>query len=102
MVTESKSGVGCSRHEDGFVAGRDAARAALEAAGGGAPALTIVYGTVLYGNDDPNREHPEDLDGYQDHTDDFTMEHIPGAGYYIAEEWPDVVVRRTLEFLSAR
>lgn len=64
------------------------------------PTLSL-YGTVLYGNDDPSREHPEDLDGYQENTDDFTMQHIPDAGYYIAEEQPEAVATCTLEFLAA-
>jgi len=65
------------------------------------PTLSL-YGTVLYGNNDPTRRHPEILGGYEDYADDFTLEHVPGTGYYIAEERPDVVVARTLEFLSAR
>jgi pimeloyl-ACP methyl ester carboxylesterase len=65
------------------------------------PTLSL-YGIVLYGNNDQTRDHPEILDGYQDYTDDFTMEHVPGTGYYLAEERPDVVIARTLEFLSAR
>ncbi|RJT85317.1 alpha/beta hydrolase [Cryobacterium melibiosiphilum] len=64
------------------------------------PTLAL-YGTVLYGNNDPSREHPEILGGYQDYADDFTLEHVPGTGYYLAEQRPDVVIRRTLEFLSA-
>ncbi|MET0932935.1 MAG: alpha/beta hydrolase [Mycetocola sp.] len=63
------------------------------------PTLSL-YGTVLYGNDDPSREHPEIIGGYEDYTDDLTMKHVPGAGYYIAEEQPDVVVAHTLEFLA--
>jgi pimeloyl-ACP methyl ester carboxylesterase len=63
------------------------------------PTLSL-YGTVLYGNDDPSREHPEDLDGYQDQADDFTMQHIPGAGFYIAEEQSDAVVAHALTFLA--
>jgi pimeloyl-ACP methyl ester carboxylesterase len=65
------------------------------------PTLAL-YGTVLYGNSHPAGEHPEILGGYEDYTDDFTLEHVPGTGYYLAEERPDVVLARTLEFLSAR
>jgi pimeloyl-ACP methyl ester carboxylesterase len=65
------------------------------------PTLSL-YGRVLYGNNDATREHPEILGGYEDYADDFTLEHVPGTGYYLAEERPDVVVARTLEFLSAR
>lgn len=65
------------------------------------PTLSL-YGTVLYGNNNQSVTQPEILGGYEDYADDLTMEHVPGTGYYIAEERPDVVVRRTLEFLSAR
>lgn len=64
------------------------------------PTLAI-YGVVLYDNDPATREHPECLDGADDHTDDFTLEHVPGFGYYLAEERPDVLVARALEFLGA-
>lgn len=64
------------------------------------PTLSL-YGRVLYGNDDPTRQ-PEILGGYEDYADDLTMEYVPGTGYYLAEERPDVVVARTLEFLAAR
>jgi pimeloyl-ACP methyl ester carboxylesterase len=64
------------------------------------PTLSL-YGTVLYGNNDRTREHPEILGGYEDYADDLTLEYVPGSGYYLAEEHPDVVVARTLEFLSA-
>jgi hypothetical protein len=50
-AAQPTSGVGRSHHEDGFVAGRAAAEAALEVAGGGEPAFTIIYGTVLYDQD---------------------------------------------------
>lgn len=63
------------------------------------PTLAL-YGTVLYGNDDPSREHPEILGGFERYADDFTLEHIPGAGYYLAEEQPEAVVASTLRFLS--
>ncbi|MBX0301072.1 alpha/beta hydrolase [Cryobacterium sp. 1639] len=65
------------------------------------PTLSL-YGTVLYGNTNQSVTQPEILGGYEDYADDLTQEHVPGTGYYIAEERPDVVVRRTLEFLSAR
>jgi hypothetical protein len=48
MSIPTTSGVGRSRHEDGFEAGRVAAEAALGAAGGSEPAFTIVYATVFY------------------------------------------------------
>lgn len=64
------------------------------------PTLAL-YGTVLYGNDHPGREHPEILGGYEHYADDLTLEHIPGAGYYIPEEQPDIVVARAREFLRA-
>lgn len=65
------------------------------------PTLSL-YGTVLYDDNDPTREHPEITGGYEGYADEMTLERIPGAGYYIAEEKPEVVVARTLEFLGAR
>lgn len=64
------------------------------------PTLSL-YGAVLYGGNDPSREHPEIVGGYEDHADDYTLEHVPGAGYYIPEEQPDVIVAHTLQFLAA-
>lgn len=86
---------------------RDLILAAARQSGAGAyhdtrlqtPTLAL-YGAVLYGNDTAPGEHPEILDGYQDHADDFTLEHVPDSGYYIGEEQPDVVVARTLAFLA--
>lgn len=63
------------------------------------PTLSL-YGTVLYERADATG-HPEILSGYEGFTDDFTMERIPGVGFYMAEEQPDRVVERALEFLGA-
>lgn len=63
------------------------------------PTLSL-YGAVLYGGGDPSREHPEIIGGYERYADDFTMRHVPGAGYFIPEEQPDAVVAQTLEFLA--
>ncbi|WP_109211105.1 MULTISPECIES: alpha/beta hydrolase [Microbacterium] len=64
------------------------------------PTLAI-YGEVLYDNDPVAREHPEVLDGYQDHADDFTLEHVEDFGYYLAEERPEVLIDRARAFLRA-
>jgi pimeloyl-ACP methyl ester carboxylesterase len=63
------------------------------------PTLSL-YGTVLYGTKNNARGYPEILGGHELYADDLRHEHVPGTGYYLAEERPDVVVRRTLEFLS--
>jgi len=65
------------------------------------PTLSL-YGTVLYDDNDHTREHPEITGGYEDYADDMTLERVTGAGYYLAEEKPEVVVARTVEFLGAR
>ena len=65
------------------------------------PTLSL-YGTVLYGGNDPSREHPEILGGYETYADDFTLHRVAGAGYYIAEEQPEAMVAQTLDFLAAR
>jgi pimeloyl-ACP methyl ester carboxylesterase len=38
-------------------------------------------------------------DGYRDHADDMTLEHVPGVGHFLPEEAPDLVRERVLEFL---
>ncbi|MDW4573993.1 alpha/beta hydrolase [Microbacterium sp. M3] len=63
------------------------------------PTLTM-YGAVLYDNDLPDGQHPEVLDGYQDHADDLTVERVRGFGYYLAEEKPEFLVGRAREFLQ--
>lgn len=62
------------------------------------PTLSL-YGAVLYRHTSTGT-HPEIIGGYEDFADDLTMEHVPGAGYYLAEEKPDLVVKRSLEFLA--
>jgi pimeloyl-ACP methyl ester carboxylesterase len=39
-------------------------------------------------------------DGYLDHADDMTLEKLPGAGHFLAEEEPELIRERVLEFLS--
>lgn len=63
------------------------------------PTLSL-YGTVLYGNDHPRSEHPEILGGFENYADDFTLAHVPGAGYYIAEEQPQDVIDHARAFFS--
>lgn len=62
------------------------------------PTLAL-YGTVLYGNNDRG-EHPEIVRGFEDYADDYRLHHVPGDGYYIAEEQPDLVVDRSVEFFT--
>ena len=38
-------------------------------------------------------------DGYLDHTDDMTLEFVPGANHFMPEELPQTVLDRMLEFL---
>jgi pimeloyl-ACP methyl ester carboxylesterase len=40
------------------------------------------------------------LDGYQDHADDLTLEEVDGASHFIADEKPEQVIDRALEFFS--
>ncbi len=60
-----------------------------------------LYGTVL---DDTHRDtagHPALMGGFEPYADDFTLAHVPGSGYYLAEEQPEAVVRHLLDFLAA-
>lgn len=39
------------------------------------------------------------LEGFERHADDMRLEPVPEAGHFIAEDCPDLVARRALEFL---
>lgn len=82
---------------------RSAGRAAAGAYRGtrlATPTLSL-YGTVLYAGDCDAAGHPGILHGYEPYADDVTLAHVPGAGYYLAEEQPGAVVRHVLDFLAA-
>jgi pimeloyl-ACP methyl ester carboxylesterase len=53
----------------------------------------------MVGDADPVAKHADD--GIRDHADDATFVRVPGAGHFLPEEMPDLVVERTLEHLSA-
>jgi pimeloyl-ACP methyl ester carboxylesterase len=42
----------------------------------------------------------EILDGYQNHADDLTIEEVDGASHFIADEKPQVVIDRALQFFG--
>ena len=42
------------------------------------------------------------LDGYEGHADDLTLEEVDGASHFIADEQPQVVIDRALEFFGRR
>lgn len=52
---------------------------------------------VLFGAAD-GVVRPHQLRGYEGHADDMRVELIPGVGHFTAEEAPDLVVDRALEF----
>jgi pimeloyl-ACP methyl ester carboxylesterase len=54
---------------------------------------------ILYGSEDPNMS-AEMLDGYQGHADDLTIEEVDGASHFIADEKPEVVIDRALDFFG--
>jgi pimeloyl-ACP methyl ester carboxylesterase len=54
---------------------------------------------VPIGADDPVLR-PELLGGHETYADDLTMEFIGGASHFIADERPDLVVDRALEFFA--
>ncbi len=55
---------------------------------------------VLYGADDPIII-PELLGGYEGYSDDLAQEVVDGAGHFIADQRPDVVVDRALGFFAS-
>lgn len=64
------------------------------------PTLAL-YGTVLDDGDRDAAGHPGLLRLSKREADDFTLAHVPGAGYYLAEEQPESVTRHILGFLNA-
>jgi len=54
---------------------------------------------VLVGADDPNIR-PEFLHGYEDYVDDLELDFVDGASHFVANERPDVVLERALEFFA--
>ena len=54
---------------------------------------------ILFGSEDPNM-NAAILDGYQGHADDLTLEEVYGASHFIADEKPQIVVDRALEFFG--
>ncbi len=59
-----------------------------------------LYGTVLYEGNRDAAGHPGLLHGFEPYADDVAIAHVPGSGYYLAEEQPDAVVRHVLDFLG--
>lgn len=55
---------------------------------------------ILYGSEDPNMTAAI-LDGYQGHADDLTLEEVDSASHFIADEKPQVIIDRALEFFAA-
>jgi pimeloyl-ACP methyl ester carboxylesterase len=43
---------------------------------------------------------PEVLDGWERHADDMRLELVPGCGHFIADERPDLVLERAIEFFA--
>jgi pimeloyl-ACP methyl ester carboxylesterase len=54
---------------------------------------------ILYGSEDPNMS-AEILQGHQDHADDLRIEEVDGASHFIADEKPQAVIDRALEFFA--
>jgi pimeloyl-ACP methyl ester carboxylesterase len=52
---------------------------------------------LLFGTDD-TALRPQLLAGYQHHADDMRVELVPGCGHFIADEKPDLVAERAIEF----
>jgi pimeloyl-ACP methyl ester carboxylesterase len=54
---------------------------------------------LLFGTDD-TALRPHLNAGYQHHADDMQVELVPGCGHFIADEKPELVAERALEFFS--
>jgi pimeloyl-ACP methyl ester carboxylesterase len=55
---------------------------------------------LLFGTDDFAMD-PGLLEGYERHADEMRVELVPGCGHFIADERPDLVGERAVEFLAA-
>lgn len=55
---------------------------------------------LLHGTED-FAIHPDALADWEDHADDMRVELVPGTGHYIADERPELVLERALEFFAA-
>jgi pimeloyl-ACP methyl ester carboxylesterase len=54
---------------------------------------------LLFGTDDMVQD-PRTLRGIERHADDFTVELVANCGHFIADQRPDLVAERALEFLG--
>jgi pimeloyl-ACP methyl ester carboxylesterase len=54
---------------------------------------------IVYGRDDPNMSEAI-LDGYQRHADNLTLQEVSDASHFIADEKPQIVIDRALDFLA--
>ena len=59
----------------------------------------VTRSLILYGEEDPNM-NAAILDGHQEYADDLTLEEVAGASHFIADEKPQVVIDRALEFFG--
>jgi pimeloyl-ACP methyl ester carboxylesterase len=54
---------------------------------------------MLHGTEDRILREPF-LGGYEEYTDDMSLELVPDVGHFIAEERPDLVAERAFEFFA--
>ena len=54
---------------------------------------------LLFGEDDFALQ-PDLLAGYEHHADEMRVELVPGCGHFIADERPELVAERAVEFLA--
>jgi pimeloyl-ACP methyl ester carboxylesterase len=55
---------------------------------------------LLYGTGDPVIT-PRFLEGYEPYADDMRIEHVDGASHFVAEDRPELVTQRALEFFQS-
>ncbi len=60
-----------------------------------------LYGTALDEGDRDAAGHPAIVRGFEPYVEDLTLVRIPDSGYYLAEEQPEAVAGRILDFLAA-
>jgi pimeloyl-ACP methyl ester carboxylesterase len=70
--------------------------------GGGYFERRLTVPTLLLFGEDDFALKADLLDGYEDHADEMVVERVPGCGHFIADERPDLVAERAVEFLAKR
>jgi pimeloyl-ACP methyl ester carboxylesterase len=68
--------------------------------GGSYSKMRLTVPTLLLFGEDDSALKSDLVEGYEGHADEMRVELVPGCGHFIADERPDLVAERAVEFLS--